>query len=51
MDGDFFVAAAMATSLTKLALRYIEQTEDKKKKNVSIDKRIYVKFHDHSICL
>jgi len=35
MDGDFFVGAALATTLTKLALRYVAQTPDKRKQNVS----------------
>jgi len=34
MDGEFFVGAAMATMLTKLALRYVAQTSDKRKQNV-----------------
>lgn len=33
MDGEFFVGAAMATMLTKLALRYVAQTSDKRKQN------------------
>ncbi|XP_064614088.1 coatomer subunit beta-like [Liolophura sinensis] len=33
MDGDFFVGAALATSLTKLALRYLSLTKDTKKQN------------------
>lgn len=35
MDGDFFVAASLATTLTKLALRYVAIVPDKKKQNVS----------------
>ena len=35
MDGDFFVAAALSTTLTKLALRYVSLTQDKKRQNVS----------------
>lgn len=35
MDGDFFVGAALATSLTKLALKYVTLTPDQKKQNVS----------------
>ena len=42
MDGDFFVGAAMATSLTKLALRYVDQTTDKKRQNVSIFYWVFV---------
>jgi len=34
MDGDFFVGAALATTLTKLAMRYVAQTLDKRKQNV-----------------
>lgn len=33
MDGNFFVGAAMATTLTKLALRYCNIQEDDTKKN------------------
>lgn len=33
MDGDFFVGAALSTTLTKLALRFISQTPDPKKQN------------------
>lgn len=35
MDGDFYVAASLATTLTKVALRYVAIVEDKKKQNVS----------------
>ena len=35
MDGDFFVGAALATTLTKLALKYINNTPDVKRQNVS----------------
>ena len=35
MDGDFFVGAALATTLTKLALRYITLQKEPKKQNVS----------------
>lgn len=34
MDGEFFIGAALATTLTKLALRYVAQTPDKRKQNV-----------------
>jgi len=34
MDGEFFIGAALATTLTKLALRYVAQTHDKRKQNV-----------------
>lgn len=33
MDGDFFIAAGLGTTLTKLALRYAECSQDAKKKN------------------
>lgn len=33
MDGDFFVGAALATTLSKLALRYITLTKDRKRQN------------------
>jgi len=36
MDGEFFIGAALATTLTKLALRYVAQTPDKRKQNVCI---------------
>ena len=32
-DGEFFVGAALATSLTKLALRYVQIVDNKKKQN------------------
>lgn len=35
MDGDFYVAASLATTLTKVALRYVAIVQDKKKQNVS----------------
>jgi len=35
MDGDFFVGAALATSLTKLALKFVKLTPDTRKQNVS----------------
>lgn len=35
MDGDFFVGAALSTTLTKLALRYISMTENERSQNVS----------------
>lgn len=34
MDGDFYVAASLATTLTKVALRYVALVEDKKRQNV-----------------
>ena len=36
MDGDFFVGAALATTLTKLALKFINNTNDMKRQNVSV---------------
>ena len=35
MEGDFFIGAALATTLTKLSLRYISLITDVKKRNVS----------------
>lgn len=35
MEGEFFVGAALATTLTKLALKFIRLTEDVKRQNVS----------------
>lgn len=34
LDGEFFVGAAVACTLTKLALRYLDMEEDKEKQNV-----------------
>lgn len=36
MDGDFFIGAALATTLTKLALKYINLTTDKKRQNTFV---------------
>ena len=33
MDGDFFVGACVSTVLTKLALRYVDVTQEEKKQN------------------
>ncbi|XP_018618343.1 coatomer subunit beta-like isoform X3 [Scleropages formosus] len=33
MDGNFYVAASLATTLTKLALRYVSLVQDKRKQN------------------
>ena len=33
MDGDFFIGAALGTTLAKLALRYMSLTSDSKKQN------------------
>lgn len=35
LDGDFYVAASLATTLTKIALRYMAIVTDKKKQNVT----------------
>lgn len=46
MDGDFFIGAALATSLTKLALKFISITSDKKRQNVSnYGKDTFSKYH------
>lgn len=36
MDGDFFIGAALSTTLMKLALRYVALTKEKKRQNVGI---------------
>ena len=36
MDGEFFVGAALSTSLTKLALRYVTIVNAPRKQNVSV---------------
>ncbi|GFR72221.1 coatomer subunit beta [Elysia marginata] len=36
MEGDFFIGAALATTLTKLALKYIKITQDKKRQNAFV---------------
>lgn len=36
MDGDFFIGAALSSTLAKLALRYLTLVHDPKKQNVSI---------------
>jgi len=41
MDGEFFVGAALATTLTKLALRYVAQTTDKRKQNVCFSPSVF----------
>jgi len=33
MDGDFFIGAALGTTLAKLTLRYMSLTSDSKKQN------------------
>lgn len=43
MDGDFYVAASLATTLTKVALRYVALVQDKKKQNVSYSSFISIK--------
>lgn len=35
MDGDFYVAASLATTLTKVALRYVDIVQEKRRQNVS----------------
>ncbi|KAJ1177234.1 hypothetical protein NDU88_002495 [Pleurodeles waltl] len=39
LEGDFFVAASLATTLTKIALRYVALVQDKKKQNKESEKR------------
>ncbi|XP_013919922.1 PREDICTED: coatomer subunit beta [Thamnophis sirtalis] len=36
LDGDFFVAASLATTLTKIALRYVTLVQEKKKQNTFV---------------
>ena len=36
LDGEFFVGAAIACTLAKLSLRYLDMEEDKEKQNVSL---------------
>ena len=43
MEGDFFVGAALSTTLVKLATRYISITSDKKKQNVRNTVNIFLK--------
>jgi len=35
LEGQFFLAAALASTLTKLCIRYFQHTQDASKKNVS----------------
>ena len=35
LEGQFFVAAALASTLTKLAIRYLHQVAEPQSKNVS----------------
>ncbi|OWF52961.1 coatomer subunit beta-like [Mizuhopecten yessoensis] len=42
MDGDFFVGAALATTLTKLALRYIINTDNVKRQNAFVAESMLV---------
>lgn len=42
MEGEFFVGAALATTLTKLALKFIRLTEDVKRQNVSSSPTYFV---------
>ena len=41
LDGEFFVGAAIACTLTKLALRYLDIEEDKEKQNVSLHEKVF----------
>ena len=43
MEGDFFIGAALATTLTKVALKYIHLTTDKKRQNVSAP-HLYLRY-------
>ena len=36
MEGDFFIGAALSSTLAKLALRYLTLVHDPKKQNVNI---------------
>lgn len=47
MDGDFYVAASLATTLTKVALRYVAIVQDKKKQNVSDPAALLVLSRQH----
>lgn len=42
MDGDFYVAASLATTLTKVALRYVSIVADKKKQNVRFPLNLFL---------
>ncbi|XP_078000458.1 coatomer subunit beta-like [Glandiceps talaboti] len=42
LDGDFFVGASLATTLTKLALRYVQIIPDKKKQNSFVAEAMYI---------
>ncbi|XP_033739799.1 coatomer subunit beta-like [Pecten maximus] len=42
MDGDFFVGASLATTLTKLALRYISNTDNIKRQNAFLAESMLV---------
>ncbi|KAL4233382.1 Coatomer subunit beta [Mactra antiquata] len=42
LDGDFFVGAALATSLTKLALKYVSLTTDTKKQNAFLAESMFI---------
>ena len=37
LDGKFFIAAALGSTLTKLAIRYLHQVEEPQSKNVRVD--------------
>ena len=36
LDGEFFVGAAIACTVAKLSLRYLDMEEEKEKQNVSL---------------
>jgi coatomer subunit beta len=42
IDGDFFIGAALSTTLTKLALRYVAQTTDKRKQNIILSEAMLI---------
>ena len=42
MDGEFFVGAALSTTLTKLALRFIESTDNVKRQNAFVAEAMLV---------
>lgn len=51
MDGDFYVAASLATTLTKVALRYVAIVQDKKKQNVSsLNVKLLLKIITPAVC-
>lgn len=42
MDGDFFAGVSLATTLTKLALRYVSLTHDTKKQNAFVSEAMLI---------